>query len=113
MEAVFFELNNWFEGRYYPEEEPFVTWMGNDFNIYFCDENWVKENKLCVVQSIVDMSVNFCVTATKEWVEKNCPMLLKEYRSFLRHRDEDGFVYGQFGDKFLEYSKENVGIKIE
>lgn len=110
-DIVYFELNNWFPGDHYPAEEPFITWIGNDLNIYFNNEEWVKENKLCVVRSIIDMSVNFCVTATIDWVEKNCPKLLTEYKKFLRYSDEDGDVYGQFGDEFLEYSEENFGIE--
>lgn len=107
---LYFELNNWFPGDHYPDEEPFTKWIGNDLNIYFNNEDWVKENKLCVVRSIIDMSVNFCITATRKWVEKNCPKLLTEYQKFLRHPDKDGYVEGQFGDEFLEYSEENVGI---
>lgn len=109
---VYFELNNWFPGKNYPAEEPFITWIGNDLNIYFNNEDWVKENKLCVVRSMVDMSTNFCVTTTKEWVEKNCPRLLTEHKKFLRYPDKDGDVYGQFDNKFIEYSEDNLGIKV-
>ena len=30
MEIVYFELNNWFSGRDYPNEEPFTTWCDDD-----------------------------------------------------------------------------------
>ena len=110
-DIVYFELNNWTPGDHYPIDEPFLTWIGDDYNIHFQNENWVKENKLCVVRDIIDMSVNFCITATKEWVEENCPKLLTDYREFLREPEEDGCVYGDFGgDKFLEYSEENIGV---
>ena len=109
-EIVCFELNNWTPGNDYPAEEPFLTWIGNDLNIHFNNENWVKENKLCVVRSIIDMSVNFCITTTKQWVEKNCPKLLTEYQDFLRHPDEVGFVEGRFGNYFLDYTEENIGV---
>ena len=109
-EIVYFELNNWFCGQHYPDEEPFLTWLHDDLNIYFDNEEWVKENKLCVVFSLVDMSSNYCITATKEWVESNCPRLLTEYKQFLRYPDENGCVYGQCGHKFLNYSEENIGI---
>ena len=135
-ELVYFELNNWFSGRDYPNAEPFITWCGHDMNLYFSNEEWVKENKLVVVESYVDMSVNWCVTATKDWVLNNCPKLLSDestevcfittgkygstknpksysYKSFLRFPDEDGDVYGRFGDKFGEYTKENIGTIIE
>lgn len=110
-EIVYFELNNWIEGEYYPDDEPFTMWFENDFSIYFNNKDWIKENKLCVVCTVIDMSLNFCITATKEWIEKNCPKLLTEYTQFLREVDEeDGCVYGQFGDEFLEYKEENIGI---
>ncbi len=109
-ELIYFELNNWFAGRDFPAEEPFLTWLEDDLNIYFNNESWVKENKLCVARSRIDMSVNFCITATKEWVEHNCPKLLTEHREFLRYEDEDGYVEGRFGNEFLEYSEENIGI---
>ena len=109
-EIIYFELNNWFAGEHYPAEEPFLTWIGHDLNIHFNNENWVKTNNLCVVRHRIDMSMNFCITATKEWVETNCPKLLTDYIKFLRYPDEDGYVEGQFGDEFLEYLEENIGI---
>lgn len=108
--GVYFELNNWFPGKHYPAAEPFISWMSNDLNIRFNDEKWVKENKLCVVRATVDMSSNYCITATLEWVEKNCPELLTKYRKFLRYPDKYGDVCGQFGHYFLDYEDENIGI---
>jgi hypothetical protein len=43
---------------------------------------------------------------------ENCPKLLTEYKEFLRFPDEDGDVYGQFDNQFLEYSEENFGIML-
>lgn len=109
-EVVYFEFNNWSRGKYYPDEVPFIEWMENDLDLKFQNEKFVKDNKLCVVRSIVDMSVNFCVTATKEWVEKSCPKLLTEYQKFIRKENKYGDVYGNFGDEFLTYSEDNIGI---
>lgn len=109
-EIVCFELNNWFSGRDYPAEEPYVGWMCDDFNINFMNEEWVKENRLCVVFSVVDMSFNFCITATREWVENNCPSLLIKYTEFIRQPDKYGDVFGRFGNEFLEYTDDNIGI---
>lgn len=110
-EVVYFELNNWFAGRDYPNEEPFLSWMRDDLNIKFDNDEWVKENKLCVVFDFVDMSQNFCITATKKWVENNCPKLLTTHTEYLRCPDEYGDVYGRFGHKFLEYNEDNFGVK--
>lgn len=130
---VYFELNNWFAGEDYPDAEPFLTWMRDDLNQTFRDEKWVKENKLCVVFTPIDMSQNYCITATKDWVLKNCPDLLsdKEYdvtfkvgnssgwkkvvehysfKQFLRYPDKHGDVYSRFGMEFLPYEEENFGV---
>lgn len=109
-EIVYFELNNWFAGRDYPDNERFINWMHDDLNIKFSSEEWAEENHLCVAARLIDMSQNFCITATKDWVEKNCPELLTDYAKFLRHPDEDGDVYGRFGDEFLPYEEENFGV---
>ena len=132
-DIVYFELNNWFVGRDYPDAEPFLSWMRDDLNQTFRNEKWVKENKLCVVFSPIDMSQNYCITATKDWVLENCPDLLsdKEYdatfrvgsssgwekvvehysfKQFLRFPDEYGDVYSRFGIEFLPYEEENFGI---
>lgn len=110
QEITYFELNDWIRGTGYPDEEPFISWIKNDIDIKFRDEDWVKNNQLCVVASFVDMSLNFCVTATTKWVEKNCPSLFTGYKKFLRYPDDNGDVYGQFGDKFMAYKEENIGI---
>lgn len=109
-DIVYFELNNWFAGEDYPNDEPYLSWMQNDLNIKFRDKEWVMDNKLCVVFDIIDMSANFCITATKEWVENNCPTLLTKYTEFLREPDENGIVKGRFGHQFLEYDESNFGI---
>ena len=132
-EVVYFELNNWFPGRDYPDAEPFVTWCGNDFNLCFNDVDFVIKNKLCVVRQRIDMSVNWCVTEPKSFVLENCPKLLSDetystlfvrsgkdgekkyveefsYNQFLRCPDDDGDVYGKFNTLFLPWSEENIGI---
>lgn len=112
-EIVYFELNNWMPGSDYPDDEPFILWMSDDFNIAFSNEQWVKDNRLCVVETIVDMSSNYCITTTKDWVLNNCPSLLTDYKQFLRFKDKfsDIYIYGRFGCKFLEYTEENIGVE--
>lgn len=84
--------------------------MKNDLKIAFRNEEWVKENKLCIVAALIDMSQNFCITATKDWVDKHCPELLTKYTKFIVLPDKYGTVYGRFGHDFLEYKDENIGI---
>lgn len=136
-DIIYFELNDWFSGRDYPPEEPFVSWIKNG---QFTNDVWCKENKLCVVAGNVDMSRNWCIAAPKNWIIANCPKLLsngqftyksiqsywdasqarmvddvlihvRKYADFLRYQDKDGNVYGRFGWLFQEYSEENFGVK--
>ena len=115
MEVVYFELNNWFCERDYPNEEPFLTWMhdkNSSFPYKLLNENFVKENELCVIAFPYDMSLNFLVTAKKSWVEKTCPSLLTKFTKFLRFPDEEGKIVSDKTDsyEFLEYKIENIGI---
>ena len=135
-EIVYFEINNWFAGRDYPDDEIFSKWI-NDYQ--FRDDEWCKENKLCVMCGAIDLSINYCVAAPKYWVEEHCPKLLtddectyktitvhwddkgnqicdtheytKRYSDFLCHPDKDGYVYANIsGWEFPEYKEENFGV---
>lgn len=136
-EIVYFEINNWFAGRDYPNDEIFYKWI-KDYQ--FRDNEWCKQNKLCVMCGAIDMSMNYCVAAPKSWVEKNCPKLLtdeeyeykiitsgldketgkvketvkthkKKYSDFICQPDEDGYAYGHIsGWEFPEYKEENFGV---
>ncbi|MBQ9596500.1 MAG: hypothetical protein IJR35_11660 [Synergistaceae bacterium] len=109
-EVIYFELNNWTRGEDYPDEQPFLDWMDNDLKLRFHNRDWIKENKLVVVFSIVDQSANFCITALKDWVEENCPKLLTEYTEFLREPEYGEEVpHGSFDCPFLEWTPENIG----
>lgn len=130
--VVYFELNNWFGGRDYPDVEPFSTWISTR---KFSDPDWCKENKLAVKFGNIDMSEHYCISASREWVEKNCPDLLSNktfeytiithsangtesnnhtnsFANFLRYPNEDGDVYGKYGWKFNPYTKENFGVEV-
>ena len=139
-EIIYFELDNWFCGRDYPNAEPFISWMGKDSGFCFGNDEWCKENKLCVEAGDIDMSTCFCISAPKSWVEKNCPKLLTEeecgsnsrvsyfdeekgerveetkyesckYSKFVCKPDEDGYVRGRISDwPFREYKEENFGV---
>lgn len=138
MEVVYFELNNWFAGRDYPIGEPFESWLCNDLKQTLCNEEWVKENKLVVVCGNLDMSMNYCISAPREWVEENCPDLLTDksyeykiiqyhageektivhtgfYKDFLRFplsssEEYEDLPEGRYGMNFLEYNEDNIGV---
>lgn len=116
-DIIYFHLNNWMPGKDYPNKEPFLTWM-HDFKMikYLGNDEWCKENKICVLMYPVDMSTSFCITATKEWVEKNCPSILDEDKQFQVSPDEDGDYIAPLADEtlyFLEYSENNFGLAYE
>jgi len=136
-EIIYFEINDWFAGRDFPNDEIFGKWI-NDCQ--FRDNDWCKENKLCVMCGAIDMSMNYCIAAPRSWVEKNCPKMLgddeytytirrqswipekndweaidtehkKKYSDFRCYPDEDGDVYGKNDDwLFPEYCEENFGV---
>lgn len=118
---IYFELNHW-STEYYPDEEPFISWMSDYYETKEEEEkSWIREskfldkycknNELVMVVTLVDMSVNFCVSAKKEWIEKHCPALLTKYTKFLRvdSINPKDVPNGQFGSPFLEYTEENIG----
>ena len=114
---IYFELNNWMPDDDYPNAEPFIDWMrcdaGNNYYIRFRDKEWINKNKLVVVESLVDMSCNYCITAKVEWIKKNCPELLTKYKEFIVIPEEDEEIpYGRFGCPFLEYTNDNIGYHI-
>lgn len=127
QDIIYFSFNNWFGGRDYPIGEKYSKLVNEH---YFNHEDWVKENKLVVVTGNIDMSVNWCVAAPKEWVEENLPELLtnKEYSYDIisHYKGEDtittytkkysDFVYPgtpwkcKYGMPFKEYDEEAVGV---
>ena len=82
------------------------------------NDEWCKENKLCVYLGIVDMSYNYTVSAPKEWVEKNCPELLTNYSDFI-FLPKEGEIkpeYDSWHQPFLDYCEEildGIFIKIK
>lgn len=128
-DVIYFSVNNWFKGRDYPKDYFISTCVESN---KFADDSWCKENSICVAYGYIDMSINFCVSATREWVELNCPKLLsddtytyvirsvdrdgqhdttytKQYSDFVYSPDEEGYVEDRFGWSFLEYCNENFG----
>lgn len=97
----------------YPTGESNIANIWNFENWKDCvvENVYSKNGELVIVESFVDMSINFCVSAKREWVEQNCPELLTKYKEFIRVEDEDEEVpYGNFGCPFLEWSENNIGI---
>lgn len=117
-DIIYIELNNWMSKHDYPDEEPFLSWINpwnketKEYDLpVFEDDDFNLSQKICVVRAVVDMSLNYCITATRAWVEKMCPRILnEEFSKFICHPEEDGTVYGRFGNEFLEYKEENFGL---
>lgn len=132
-EIIYFSVNNWFCGEHYPPTENFKKWLGDDCNLAFTNDEWCRNNKLCVNCGIIDMSINFTVSAPKSWVEKNCPELLPDkshdynivhiengkevvdskrntYSDFVYTPEKDKPFIDKFGQPFLEYKEDNLGF---
>ena len=119
-EIIYFELNNWTIEHGYPACSPFIEWMLGVVSPLL-NENWCKEQKICVVVERVDLSLNFKVTATRKWVEENCPCLLEKKYSKFVHQLEDDYddddkeyfeAHGYGEGPFLKYCEENFGMKV-
>ena len=107
-EIIYFELNNWMSGKDFPNDDGiFEKWCGDDSKLYFNSDRWCKENNLVVTLTRIDQSYNWCIGATKKWVEENCPELLTKYTNFLRPTKES-----RFDQPFKEYSEENIGLHL-
>lgn len=111
-EVVYFEINNWYAGVDYPDEEPFIGWLNVEpygWCLPACDL-WVKENGLVVSAKNIDMSLNFCITAPKAWVEKNCPSLLEERNAqYVYSLEEGDVVPAARRGVFYEYREPYIG----
>jgi len=129
-DIVYFSFNNWFGGRDYPLEDKYSKLVNERF---FSNEDWVIENKLVVVCGPLDMSMNYCIAAPKEWVEKHLPELLtndfytytliqhyqgedneitytRKYSDFVYTPNEDEPFTCKYDMPFMEYSEENIGV---
>ena len=133
-DIIHLQLNNWFSGRDYPAEEPFIYWITSG---KFCDDKWCKENQLCVNAAYIDTSINWCIAAPREWIETHCPIILSDdsfnyqtqqaswneelnklewktiqcikwYSDFIISDDE-----GRCGTHFPEYKEKNYGVHWE
>ena len=103
-----FSVNHW-SSYDFPPEEPFLLWMTDmELNNYLGSIDYVKKHKLVVVTTFMDMSVSFAVAAPLEFVEKECPCILRpENQQYIYDKDADRGIYGI---RFQEYSEENIGL---
>ena len=60
-DIIYFSVNNWGPGKFHPDTEIFRKWLGEDEDQYFMNDEWCKENKLCVYYGVIDMSFNYTV----------------------------------------------------
>lgn len=111
-EIVYFEVNNWFCGRDYPNSKFFIECLKDDLKQRFQNDKWCKEQEICVVFCIVDMSYNYNVTAKKSWVFENCPELFDdENKRFICVPEEDCELPDcNLDGYFLEYCPDNFGV---
>ena len=110
MDVIYFSINNWMCGEHYPPTENFKKWFRDDLNQSFANDVWCKENKLCVYYGTVDMSTNYTVSASREWVEKNCPELLTddEYTyitKIAKYQYKEGSEYPELVWEDIEHKK--------
>jgi len=105
-DIVYFWLNDWD----HPNDSLYIGWMIRKDKPIFLDEEWVKENKLCVIVDQLYMDMYVFITATREWVENNCPSILNKYNRYLSIPDGKGKAFTPLYGEYKTYSKENIGI---
>jgi len=105
-DIVYFYICDWYD---YTGADPLEQWVIDN---KFGNEDWVKENKLCVILVPYVMEIYYFVTAKREWVKKNCPCILDKKYHMTRTPDENGKVLDPTCDEYLTYSEENIGISI-
>lgn len=105
-----FEINNWTPILDYPYEEPFITWLDEEtFDLYLTNSKWVNKQGIGVVYSFIDMSINFCICAPKQWIEENCPKLL-DYPQFIRENSKWGIPFKEKGLWYARLGKDRKYI---
>lgn len=108
-EICYIELNNWFACRDYPATDN----MHKAVNELFGKNKYCQDNKIAVVATIYDMSHNFNITCTKDWIEKNYPELLETANKKFWRYPENGcdLPDAELCGYFLEYEEENFGVR--
>ena len=119
-EIYYINLNEW-DYNGHPNSDPFHDWMDDTkLDTYLRNEQFAKDNKICVRWFIIDMSVQFCITAPKSFVDKLCPCLWEEEnKKFIKPASDfpddeppESWLYGEYGEYFLPYTDEYIG-KVE
>lgn len=97
---IYFEISE----TDYPPILPFTTWMQNS---QFRNIDWITKNKLSVVESVEPETAEhiFCVTAPRDWVETNCPSLLREDIYYCPLPEDENVCYGKNDIRFLNYNE--------
>ena len=108
-EAVYFSVNDWDPGEDYPDTKNFRKWLSEDPGKYFGNKDWIKENKLCIVWEIIDMSCNYTVSAPLGWVKENCPEILGSKFQYFPDEGKEYPEHDIWFIPFLKYAEENIG----
>lgn len=135
-DVIYFSVRNNILGEDYPITLNFINWLAYN-NQYFLNDEWTRENKLCVYAGSIGTSLNYNISAPKSWVEKNCPELFtddeysyygevyiknigktitrvfrKKFSDFLDHPNVHGDVIDhKIGWAYPEYNEENFGTR--
>lgn len=129
-DLIYFSVDDWSCGEDYPDKEPFITWFTSNYEnpnhitYKFEDDKWCKENKLVVVCTLLDLSLNFNIIAAKEWIERNCPYIIGSRFDYTDKLERGSLwdepvnklekdLYLGFWGHFLPYREENYGVWYE
>ena len=88
----------------YPPIEPFTSWMQN---LQFRDIDWIRKNKLSVIESVEPGTANhyFCITAPRDWVATYCPTILEGDIIYCLLPEDENECYNEYDIKLLNYNE--------
>lgn len=104
-DIIWFRACDWLVEEF---EEAGIDWFNSpEYKYCILDNQWCKDNELCVSLDIWDLAVVCFVAAKKEWVEKNYPKVIGSKCQLT----PEYFQHPGYGDCiFVEYTKENLGL---
>lgn len=77
----------------YPAAEPFYSWLSSMLEPVFHDKEWLSKQDITVVEKTAENHLPiFNVSASREWVLKECPCLFESEENMRYLVEPDYFV---------------------
>ena len=67
-DIIYFSVNNWNCGKFYPDTEIFRKWLGEDEDQYFMNDEWCKESKF-IMRYGIECKIRDTTSFFTSWVD--------------------------------------------